>query len=313
MSPRFPGMDPFLEGSLWMSVHTQLCAVIAWQLAPLVRPKYLVLPTERFVLEDLDGISVTTSGSIIPDVGVARSDVPTVEPAQVNIATETVPLQLTTLMPARVPHVTIEIRDVAQRRLVTAIEVLSPTNKRGEGRDEYLAKRRHILLSTAHLVEIDLLRRGYRVPMREALPRAAYFVFVSRVERRPRTDVWPIELNQPLPQIPIPLQAPDADVALDLGGALASVYERLGLDLAVDYTQPPEVPFSAEEQELARSYLAALLIEISASTATAPRRISAEAVASVWGGDDTPIRHGNRIDAGSCDLADRFPTKRNSA
>ena len=76
MSPRFPGMDPFLEGSLWMSVHTRLCAVIAWQLAPLVRPEYLVLPTERFVLEDLDSISVTTSGSVIPDVGVARSGGP---------------------------------------------------------------------------------------------------------------------------------------------------------------------------------------------------------------------------------------------
>ena len=43
MSPRFPGMDPFLEGSLWMSVHTQLWAVIAGELAPPVRPEYLVV------------------------------------------------------------------------------------------------------------------------------------------------------------------------------------------------------------------------------------------------------------------------------
>lgn len=63
------------------------------------------------------------------------------------------------------PHVSIEIRDVARRQLVTAIEILSPTNKRGEGRLEYLAKRRRLLLSTAHLMEIDLLRQGQRVPI----------------------------------------------------------------------------------------------------------------------------------------------------
>ena len=221
-----------------------------------MRPKYLVLPTERFVLEDPDSISVSTFGSVIADVGMSRTDVPSSETPRAPSSTATVPLQLTTLMPVRIPHVTVEIRDLAQRRLVTAIEVLSPTNKRGAGRDEYLAKRRHILLSTAHLVEIDLLRRGQRVPMREALPRSSYFVFVSRAERRPRTDVWPIDLNQPLPEVPIPLEAPDPDVTLDLGGALASVYDRLGLDLAVDYTQPPEVPFSAQEQQLASLYLA---------------------------------------------------------
>jgi hypothetical protein len=30
----FPGMDPYLEGDLWISVHTDLCAEIARQLAP---------------------------------------------------------------------------------------------------------------------------------------------------------------------------------------------------------------------------------------------------------------------------------------
>jgi len=258
MSSRFPGMDPYLEGSLWMSVHTQLSAVIAWQLAPLVRPKYLVLPTERFVLEDPDSVSITTSASIIPEVGMAKHDVSSAAPERAGAASTTAPPQLTTVMPARIPHVTIEIRDTANRRLVTAIEVLSPTNKRGDGRDEYLTKRRHLLLSSAHLVEIDLLRRGHRVPMREALPQASYFIFINRADCRPRTDVWPIRLNQPLPQVPIPLQAPDEDVSLDLGDALESVYDRLGLDLAVDYTQPPEIPFRADEDELAKPYLATL-------------------------------------------------------
>lgn len=253
MKSPFPGMDPYLEGSLWMSVHTQLSAAIAWQLAPLVRPKYLVLPTERFVLDDPDSVSITTRGSIIPDVAVARGEFDTAENS--TAATAVAPVQMTTVMPVRVPHVTIEIRSAANRQLVTAIEVLSPTNKRADGYHEYLAKRRHVLLSSAHLVEIDLLRRGQRVPMREPLPQAAYFVFVNRADQRPTTDVWPIALTDPLPRIPIPLQAGDADVMLDLGDALNSVYGRLGLDLAIDYTRPPDVPFGEQETELARSFL----------------------------------------------------------
>ena len=95
------------------------------------------------------------------------------------------PLELATIIPSPIPHVTVEIRDTANRQLVTAIEVLSPINKRGDGRAEYLAKRRRILLSTAHLLEIDLLRQGQRVPMQQPLPRSPYFIFLSRGEKEP--------------------------------------------------------------------------------------------------------------------------------
>src|SRR5690348_9892014 len=49
------------------------------------------------------------------------------------------------VMEARTPHNWIEIRDVAGRSLVTTIEILSPWNKRGQGRAEYLDKRRNLL------------------------------------------------------------------------------------------------------------------------------------------------------------------------
>jgi hypothetical protein len=158
MPSPFPGMDPYLEGSEWSSVHVALSAEMAWQLAPKVRPKYIVRTARRFVTNMPDDIAVT-AGDLYP-------------PA---------PLHMATVMPSRVPHVTIEIRDVAQRQLVTAIEILSPTNKRGEGYQEYLAKRRRLLCSMAHLIEIDLLRRGRRVPMQQPLPPAPYFIFLSRV------------------------------------------------------------------------------------------------------------------------------------
>lgn len=34
----FPGMDPYLEGDLWTTVHTDLCAEVARQLTPKLRP-----------------------------------------------------------------------------------------------------------------------------------------------------------------------------------------------------------------------------------------------------------------------------------
>lgn len=241
MPSPFPGMDPYLEGSLWTTVHFSLSAEIVRQLAPKLRPRYLVLPAERFVMESPESVAITAA-DMYPDVGVAESDSPRI----LKETAAAVPLQIATVIPSPVPHVTVEIRDAASRELVTAIEVLSPTNKRGDGYDEYLVKRRRILLSPVHLLEIDLLRRGKRVPMKELLPPAPYFVFLSRAEKRPVTDVWPIALSDPLPTVPIPLLPDDNDAYLDLQVAFTAMYDLLGYDLAVDYSRPPEIPLKGE-------------------------------------------------------------------
>lgn len=243
MPSPFPGMDPYLEGSLWMTIHSQLSAEIARQLAPKLRPKYLALTTERMVWDMPDSVAISAT-SFYPDVGVVGRQPG--EPTASGAAVATAPVQLQTVIPEPVPHVSVEIRDVANRQLVTAIEVLSPTNKRGEGRVEYLSKRRRIMLSTAHLLEIDLLREGQRVPMLDPLPAADYYVFLSRAENRPLVDVWPIGLDAGLPEVPVPLLPGDADVMLDLQQAFTTIYDLLGYDLAVDYTAPPEVPLRAD-------------------------------------------------------------------
>ena len=142
------------------------------------------------------------------------------------------------------PHVSVEIRNVAERRLVTCIEVLSPTNKRGPGREEYAAKRWQILSGIAHLVEIDLLRVGTRFPTLEPLPPVPYFVFISREGRRREVEIWPIRLEQPLPVFPIPLLAGDEPVQLDLQQALRVVYEIMGYDELVHYAMPPPGPLT---------------------------------------------------------------------
>jgi hypothetical protein len=243
-------MDPYLEGALWTTMHFAFSAEIVRQLAPKLRPRYLVLPAERFVLETPESVAIT---AIYPDVSVAETRTMAAHVQGTTIAAA--PLELATIIPTPVPHVTIEIRDTANRQLVTAIEVLSPTNKRGDGRVEYLAKRRRILLSTAHLLEIDLLRQGQRVPMQKPLPPAPYFIFLSRTERRPLTEIWPISLKEPLPMVPVPLLPGDLDVALDLQQAFTTTYDLLGYDLALDYTQPPEMPLPQEDTAWAETLL----------------------------------------------------------
>ena len=250
MPSPFPGMDPYLEGSLWMSIHSQLTAEIARQLAP-AAPKYLALTTERFVLDETSDVYVATT-SIYPDVSVVDTGAKSSGPGGVATAA---PIRLATVVPIRVPHVMVEIRETASRRLVTAIEVLSPTNKCSEGREEYLAKRRRILLSTAHLIEIDLLRQGQRVPMQQPLPDAPYFVMLNRAEERPITEVWPIQLDEHLPAVPVPLLPDDADVSLDLQQALTNVYDLLGYDLAIDYSGPPELPLRPDQAAWAEKCL----------------------------------------------------------
>ena len=131
MPSPFPGMDPYLEGSLWTSVHTELSSEIARQLAPKLSPKYVALPTRRFVTETPEDVAITTS-SIYSDVSVVGSSAPGAPPES-GVVVAPAPLRVATVLPARVPLITIEIRDVANRELVTAIKVLSPINKRGEG------------------------------------------------------------------------------------------------------------------------------------------------------------------------------------
>jgi hypothetical protein len=252
MPSPFPGMDPYLEGSHWVDVHSQLCAEIARQLAPRLRPRYVALTNKRFILDTPEDVAIAPR-SVYPDTGVTQ--VSTAILPQTPAGASEAPLHLATVMPERVPQVSVEIRDTAQRRLVTAIEVLSPVNKRGQGRAEYLRKRRGVLLSDAHLIEIDLLRQGRRVPMRQALPSVPYFVLVGRAEKRPIVDVWPIALDQPLPSIPIPLLLGDADTFLDLQHALTTVYDLIGYDLVVDYQRPPEVALPLEAAAWAEARL----------------------------------------------------------
>lgn len=131
MPSPFPGMDPYLEGDDWTSFHTHLASEITRQLTPLLRPKYVALPEKRF---DVIAEGALAIESIYLDVGVAG--IVSSASDSTGPTLSTAPYLLQTIMEDRAPHTWIEIRDRAERRLVTTIEILSPWNKRGSGRDE---------------------------------------------------------------------------------------------------------------------------------------------------------------------------------
>lgn len=122
---------------------------------------------------------------------------------------------------------------------MTVIELLSPTNKSGEGFYKYERKLRATIRQKVHFVEIDLLLGGQRLPMANPLPPGDYYAVVSRSEERPRSNVYAWTIRDPLPSIPIPLKRPDQDVSLDLGSHFATAYERGRYGQWIDYSVPP--------------------------------------------------------------------------
>jgi hypothetical protein len=151
-------------------------------------------------------------------------------------------------------HSFLEVRDRRDRELVTVIEWLSPSNKRaGADREQYLAKRRQLFASPVHLVEMDLLRGGPRLPL-EDLPDCDYYALVSRAEQRPRVGVWPLRLRDPLPVIPVPLRAPHPDARLDLQDLLHRLYDQAGYQDYI-YTGTPQPPLHPQDAAWAQQFI----------------------------------------------------------
>ncbi|MBI2734410.1 MAG: DUF4058 family protein, partial [Aquabacterium sp.] len=145
----------------------------------------------------------------------------------------------------------IEVMTPGDHKLVTAIEVLSPSNKRGPGASDYFKKRQEYLASSAHYLEIDFLRIGEQFRVRSTLPSTPYFVFLSRADQRPRVEVWPIAMEARLPIVPVPLLPEDADVSLDLQLAVDAVHDVFGYDAVVNYRKPPTVPLDSAQSQWA--------------------------------------------------------------
>jgi hypothetical protein len=256
-------MDPYLEGELWQEFHGTLANAIRQQLLSVLPAKYVALLFKRYVVYN-PSVSLldlpNESRAIYPDVSVAKTPSRLAETVAVyDTHTITPPaIQLPSFMAEEVPLLSIEVQDVASRRLVTAIEILSPVNKVGLGWAEYETKRRDLLMRPVHLLELDLLRRGRRITLDGDPPPADYYAYLSRFTHRPYTDVWAIGLRDRLPVLPVPLLPPDEDVLLDLQRAADACYDLVHYERLLDYTAaPPPPPLSEADAQWLKERLAA--------------------------------------------------------
>lgn len=241
MPSPFPGMDPYLERpALWSDVHLELIRAIRAALVPKVAPRYYVAVEQRTYVVAADPRSFIGQ----PDVAVVGPPRQPSEPpaGATSVAVLQRPVTVELPLPDRVRQRYLEIRDVETHEVVTVIEVLSPTNKRpGPDREQYERKRREVLDALTNLVEIDLLRGWEPMPI-GSLPASHYRILVSRGWERPRAQLYPFNVNEPIPEVPIPLREGEEEPTLALGELLAQVYDQVRYDLRIDYTAEPEPP-----------------------------------------------------------------------
>ena len=250
MPSPFPGMNPYLEQEdVWHDFHERFLPTAAEVIGAQVQPDYIVKIDEHVYVHELPpeprrllgradlGVASTQAREPTPAVGVLDA------PARVRLPAVDIEAEAF-----------LEIRDRRSREVVCVIELLSPSNKRpGPDRAQYLAKRRQILNSQAHLVEIDLLRGGEALPS-EGRPACPYSVTVSRAIDRPEAGFWAIGLQDRLPVIPIPLRPPHPDARLDLQALLDRIYDAAGYPLYI-YEGTPSPGLAPDEAEWSRAFL----------------------------------------------------------
>jgi hypothetical protein len=201
MPSPFPGMDPYLEHpEIWPGFHLLLIAALAESLSPQLRPKYSVAVEVR--MYETSGEQSLWVG--IPAVSI-QSSVRNSErqPSKVTVSNPPAqPIRVTVPVPETLRQGYLEIREVATKEVIAAIEILSPVNKRpGKGRQTYESKRERLLGSSTHLIEIDLLRAWAPMPIFAPDSQSHYRIIVSRGDCRPSADLYafnlPDEYNAP--------------------------------------------------------------------------------------------------------------------
>jgi Protein of unknown function (DUF4058) len=244
MPSPFPGFDPFLEvPAFWPDFHARFINCWCEEIAEALPPSYEAGIGDRVYLIEHEPASRKL---IFHDVAITNADGPEWPAKTSALATlEPITIPLTILEGPRETY--IEIVHRPDRTLVTTLELLSPANKHQPGRTEYLAKRNAFLFQPVHLVELDLLRGGQRMPLAKPLPSGDAYYFVSRADQRPDCQVYTWPLPHPLPTLPIPLRGSDPDLHINLAKVFNITYDRGRFQRRLDYLGPLPSQLRADE------------------------------------------------------------------
>ena len=252
MKSPFPGMDPYLERR-WLDVHTRMVAYASDQLNERL-PADLAARTEERLSVESEGEEDSTD-RIAPDVRVVETrPFEVVESAQGG-GVLAAPFKLVLDLDPQVERY-IKIVGPDDERLITVIELISPSNKIGRGLEKFLKKRDELIEAGVNIVEIDLVRRGdWRALLKPHMcPRE--MVSEYRVTVRPggqwsEAYLYPVDLRKELPRIAIPLRKGDPQVFLDLQQLVTDAYVRGRYMGRLNYRGPLDPPLMGDDAQCA--------------------------------------------------------------
>lgn len=241
----------FQSHSGWKSFHnahiTDLARVIAAHL-----PEGYTVDIEQSLQIEIESYKERTEPDVTIYQSEHRQNESQLQPSSSGLPTLTLPLTETLLMEEeRYRNAIVIYRSEGQvlGKPVTRIELLSPTNKSGRGRELYIDKREFALRGGLPLVEVDYLHESppaarnipnYRRGDPESHP---YMIIIS--DPRPsldegQTQVYGFDVDAPIPQVKIPLADRDT-LPLNFDAVYHQTFESLpAYGQRVDYEQLPE-------------------------------------------------------------------------
>lgn len=249
MPSPFPGMDPYLERpELFGGFHDRFVSGIADAISLQLPPTYFAELGSRIWIEE-------SNRSVLPDVNVHANSGSRRSggDAGAAVALLETAIEVEPLVVEVEEHKEsfLEIRHGADGvRLVTAIELLSTTNKApgGDGRTQYLQKQAEMRRSDVNFIEIDLLRGGLKSTLapehvlRTPEGECSYHIVLRSAERRFQRDVYRIQLWNRLPVLRVPLLPGDGILAVPLQPVFDRCYDLGRYTMRVDYSVPPPLP-----------------------------------------------------------------------
>lgn len=280
MPSPFPGMDPFLESPSYFGVfHSRFIAALGDFLTERLPPNYVADPGSRIWIEE-------SERPIYPDLGVLQrnftgqtSNVGGTAVAERDPRTDVEPV-IVTLADDEQTETFLEIRYLPEgERLVTAIELLSPSNKApgSDGRPLYLQKQKEMLRSDVNFLEIDFLRGGVhttlapRRPLQTPEGECSYHIVLRAAAARFQRVVYRIQLWHRLPVLKVPLLPKDGSIEVPLQPVFDRCYEVGRYAMRIDYSSPPPPPpLRPHEAEYVSQRLAEAFPSRAGDTGAAP-------------------------------------------
>ena len=259
MPSPFPGMDPWLELSgVFPDLHNSLITYLREAINAALPAGYVATTSNR--------VWIDTVLRREPDVSVFGADSPPTngyhatehfaEAGMVAVAIDPVS------EPWEEPYLEIVSND--GDRLVTAIEVLSLSNKKpgDSGRSSYLQKQNEFRRGGVNLVEIDLLRSGTHTTvvslerLRKLVPTYDYHICVTAVGDPNHCQVKGFRMMDRLPAIHVPLDPGIRPVIVELQPILDRVYDTGKYRRLAKYDRKtPEPALTPEQQQWADNIL----------------------------------------------------------